>query len=190
MAQIRPHVMLVEGLPGDDERIDTCVERVSDPSVFLMRYTNLWRALTTLRERQRALGFGALAVLDLVGHGEAGALSVGDALLSGDPREQRVLAQLLNPPALIDEASVLRLLGCGVGVGGHPADLPLGAGGDGALLAVALKRRLGCRVQVAMLGVDPHDFGVAGFKTASALAEARDPGSCVLVPVTASPAAP
>ena len=190
MATQRPHVMLVERWPGEDAGLDACAERVENSAVIIVRFTGLWQALTEVRFRQRELGFGALAVLDLVGHGEPGALSVGDALLSGDPAIQRVLAQVLNPPALVDSETVLRLLGCGVGVGGLARDLPLGAEGDGALLAVGLKRRLGCRVQVAVLGVDPHDFGPAGFHAAASLAEAPDGDRCALVGVTECQVAP
>ena len=190
MAGLRPHVMLVERLPGEDDSLDACVERVRDSAVIIVRFRNLWQAMTEVRHRQRELGFGALHCLDLVGHGEPGALSVGDALLSGDVQTQRVLAQVLNPPALVDPATVLRLLGCGVGVGGLSADLPVGAEGDGPLLALALKRRLGCRVQVTLRGVDPHDFKVSGFATNESLAEAVDVERCGLVPVTAFPTLP
>lgn len=183
MSAIRPHVMLVERLPGEDGSLDACVARVRDSVVLIVRFANLWQALTEVRYRQRELGFAALGLLDLVGHGEPGALSVGDALLSGDVEMQRVLAQVLNPPALVDEATVLRLLGCGVGVGGLVRDVPLGAEGDGPMLALALKRRLGCRVQVTLRGVDPHDFTPTGFATAESLAESPDFERCGLVPV-------
>ncbi len=186
----RPHFMLMERLPGEDERLDACAARVTDPAVQVIRFTQLWLALTELRHRQREQGFAALARLDLIGHGEPGALSVGDAVLSGDPQVQRVLAQLLNPPALVDGETVLRLLGCGVGVGGLQADLPLGAQGDGPLLALALKRRLGCRVQVTRWGVNPHDFAGSGYATEEALAEATDAEQCVLAPVTGGPTSP
>ncbi len=187
----RPHAMLVERLPGEDAGLDACVARVQSAHVLIVRFGNLWQALSELRHLQQERQFGALAVLDLVGHGEAGALSVGDAVLTADPRVQRVLAQLANPPALIDGATVLRLLGCGVGIGGLAHDLPLGAAGDGPLLALALKRRLGCRVQVALRGVDPHDFADHGFATPESLAEAPDAERCVLVALpTASPDSP
>jgi hypothetical protein len=188
--QTRPHAMLVEGHAGTDAGLDACLERVQESHVIIVRFANLWQALTELRHRQSESGFTALGVLDLLGHGEAGALSVGDALLTADPHVQRVLAQLLNPPGLVDAQTVLRLLGCGVGMGGRTADLPLGAAGDGPLLAMSLKRRLGCRVQVALLGVDPHDFAASGYAVPENLAEAVDAERCVLVAVTASPTAP
>ena len=191
MTMRRPHAMLVERLPGEDAGLDACVARVRDARVLIVRFGNLWQALSELRLLQHERAFGALAVLDLVGHGEAGALSVGDALLTADPQVQRVLAQLANPPALIDGATVLRLLGCGVGIGGLTHELPLGAAGDGPLLALALKRRLGCRVQLALRGVDPHDFADSGFATPESLAEAPDAERCALVALpTASPDAP
>ncbi len=190
MAAPHAQVMLVERLPGEDPGLDACAARVTAPDVLVLRFTNLWQALTELRYRQQAGTLTALTRLDLVGHGEPGALSLGDAQLSGDPALQRVLVQLVNPPALVTAATVLRLLGCGVGVGGQPADLPLGAAGDGPLLALALKRRLGCRVQVAMAGVDPHDFAATGFATTAALAEIAGDAGCGLVAATAAPAAP
>ena len=190
MPPLRPHAMLVERPFGADAGLDACVERVQQSRVIIVRFGNLWQALTELRHRQREVGFAALSVLDVLGHGEPGALSVGDALLTADPQVQRVLAQLLNPPALVDAQTVVRLLGCGVGMGGRALDLPLGAAGDGPLLALSLKRRLGCRVQVALLGVDPHDFGASGYAASGNLAEAVDAQRCELVPVTASPAAP
>ena len=190
MALTRPRVMLVERLPGEDARLDDCAERVKDCAVIIVRFASPWQALSELRHQQRERGFTAVGVLELVGHGEPGALSVGDAWLSGDPAVQRILAQLLNPPALVDALTVLRLLGCGVGVGGLAADLPLGAQGDGPLLALALKRRLGCRVQVTLRGVNPHDFGADGFTTLESLAEAPDALCCVLETLTASRALP
>lgn len=175
--------MLVEKLPGEDPALDDCARRVTDPAVLVLRYADLWLAVTELRCRQAEQRLGRLAVLDLVGHGEAGALGVGNAQLSGDPQQQRVLVQLLNPPALIDARTVLRLLGCGVGVGGLAHELPLAAEGDGALLAVGLKRRLGCRVQVAMVGLDPSDYGARGFGNRAVLAEAVAAERIALAPV-------
>ena len=190
MSAQRPHVMLVERWPGEDARLDDCVERVRNPAVQVIRYGNLWQALVELRQRQTAQQLGALAVLDLVGHGEAGALSVGDAVLDGSPQALRWLAQLLNPPALVDGQTVLRLLGCGVGVGGLAADLPTAAHGDGPWLALAVRRRLGCQVHVTLRGVDPHDFTADGFASVDSLGAVADAETCRLVAVTANPAAP
>ena len=188
------HAILLT-VPNDDDQLQRIERRLTAPEIVLIRMTSLWQGVDALRTRMA--GAPPLTELDIVGHGEPGGIAVGvprpsgadgverTPLLGTGVERQRELAQLLNAPPIVDEATVLRILGCGVGLVRDGLGLPLHASGDGPLLALSLRRRLGCRVQVAMQGLSAHDFGPHGLRDPRLLAEATCDLCCRLQPLDA-----
>lgn len=165
-----------------DGRIAACLNAVSPaaPGVRALAYHDLLAAVITL-DRELRSARAQLELLALVGHGGPGWLSAGRAPLTAGSEALRFLTYL-KPSAVLHSGTRLQLLGCRVGASPDPAREP--GAGDGELLALAVRRALGCVVEVAVEPIWSADFGPGGLAATAKLRRQVTDICCGLAPLT------
>lgn len=164
-----------------------CVEAVRQPGspVCVLECADLLATITSLWRDLHNSG-SALEELALVGHGGPGWLMLGDHVLTAGSDALRVLTYLKDG-GVLHEATTVVVLGCCVGSSPPAND---SASGDGELLALALRRRLGCTIQLAVETIWEGDFGPPGFVARHKLRQQLSERCCGLAQLTETAAPP
>lgn len=180
-------VLLFSRTGDPDGRVARCAEAVRQPDspVRVVECADLLATVTGLWRELRNSG-SALEELALVGHGGPGWLTLGDHVLTAGSDALRVLTYLKDG-GVLHEATTVVVLGCCVGSSPPAGD---SASGDGELLGLALRRRLGCTIQLAVETIWEGDFGTPGFVARHKLRQQLSERCCGLAHLAESAAEP
>ena len=182
----KAHIVMAASGFDDGGRVDGCMAKVTSDTIVVQRgYQDFQIGLVLLANQLMASGqFDTIGVLDIVGHGSAGALEVGiDQWMTPDENYQDCLVSFnIQTGNLITADTIIRLLGCNTG---GACAVPLLTNGDGPVLALSLARRLGCHVHVTNSPINECQFTATGFRCDALLVKPSSMQLCTLVPAVA-----